>query len=257
MTPKIVFLHIPKTAGQSVRRTLGKTFGQDALAPVLVNDHFNEYPPERLLDYQVFTGHLNWDRLDFVPSPKVVFTILREPLERIASFYLFMRREAERHTAEELELPELRGQWMAKNLSIDDYFCKKDIEGRNFIDGLYDNFYTHFLAGRRYGARNKLRAKYGTEAAGDEAILKQALSNAEQLDLVGRVEDMAGFSERLSTLLGQRIDFVKRRVNVNAEIEPSASRFQVLLDMKPRDETVERLHSYARMDSELYSRLCL
>jgi hypothetical protein len=257
MTPKIVFLHIPKTAGQSVRRTLGRTFGQDALAPVQVNAHFEKHPPESLMDYQIFTGHLDWERLDFVPSPKVVFTILREPLERIASFYLFIRGQAEKHSDEELAMPHLRGQWMAKNLSIDEYFCDTGVKGRNFIDGLYDNFYTHFLAGRRYGARNALRAQYGADASGDDAILKLAQANAAQLDLVGRVEDMADFSDRLGVLLGQHIDFMKRRVNVNTTIDPAASRFQALLDLKPSDATVARLHEFARLDSELYRSLCL
>jgi len=38
--------------------------------------------------YQVFSGHFDWSLLDCIKGPKYVFTILREPIDRILSFYL-------------------------------------------------------------------------------------------------------------------------------------------------------------------------
>lgn len=253
---KIVFLHIPKTAGQSVRKTLGSIYGEENLSPVLVNRQWRDHPPESLLRYRVFTGHLDWDKLDFVPSPKIVFTILREPLERIASFYLYMRAKSEKMSAEARARGGNTDARLIHELSIDDYFCKPDLPQRRHINGLYDNFYTHYLAGRSFRARAFLRKKYGTTPESRQLVYDLALQNAQKLDLIGDVRDMAGFSRQFSALAGTEIDFVSRKVNVNRGIAPSRSRFEALLELNPSAATIERLHAFAELDTLLYRQLC-
>ena len=120
-----------KTARQSVHRMLRSLYGPDKVAPVRVNRHWKKCTHDSLGAFDVFSGHLDWDRLDFVPAPKIVFALLRDLLERIASFYLFMKKNASAMSAEELERPSKRGQRLIASLSIDDYFCDTSLTWRS------------------------------------------------------------------------------------------------------------------------------
>jgi hypothetical protein len=135
--PRIVFLHLPKTAGQSIHSALVKAYGAEAVAPLRVNPDLDRYAEERLLQYRVFSGHLDWNRLQFVPNP-VVMTMLRDPLERIASFCLFLRKQAEALPLEVLSRPDKRGMYLALHLPPDDYFCDPDLPERGFLDDRFD-----------------------------------------------------------------------------------------------------------------------
>ena len=85
---KVIFLHIPKTAGQSVHAALVNAFGNEAVCPARVNDQLRRMSITEINRYQVFSGHFDWSLLDCIKGPKYVFTILREPIDRILSFYL-------------------------------------------------------------------------------------------------------------------------------------------------------------------------
>ena len=94
--PNVIFLHIPKTAGQSVHSFLVHLFGQGAIAPARVNEQLIQLSIPQIRKYSVFSGHMDWAMLDCVERPRFVFTILREPTDRILSFYYYLRSEAKR-----------------------------------------------------------------------------------------------------------------------------------------------------------------
>lgn len=87
--PRILFVHIPKTAGTSVTDYLTRRFG-DA---VLTNDQFLEKARERR-GYVVPPGHLTADDLRaFAPMDvDLAFAVVRDPVERIVSEYRFQRQ---------------------------------------------------------------------------------------------------------------------------------------------------------------------
>jgi hypothetical protein len=82
----VIFLHIPKTAGQSVHGFLHAQFQPEEFCPARENFQLLPIPIERLQKYRLFSGHLDWSLLDAVPEPRFVFTVLRRPIERILSF---------------------------------------------------------------------------------------------------------------------------------------------------------------------------
>ncbi|TNE65695.1 MAG: hypothetical protein EP335_05045 [Alphaproteobacteria bacterium] len=254
MTKNIVFLHIPKTAGQSIHQKLEDTFGADKCAPVRVNGQMQDYSLKDLLPYQVFSGHIDWMALDFVPGPKVVFSILRDPRERLASFYLYLKDKAEKADPELLARPENRGMFLARNLSIDDYFTNMNIKERKFLDDHYDNFYTYFFAGRAYDARMKIRRHFGTDAAARAKIVDRAFDNCSAIDIIGDVSDLAGFSDRFREATGKDVDFAGHRINVNRALEDK-KRFDAILALNPKKQTLDRIESFLEMDNELHARL--
>lgn len=97
--PKIFFFHIPKCAGTSVWRYLGKIYGHRQMFQIATGDDvklFNDMTLSSLQDYSVIGGHhflsTYRDRLgDFEGYYKV--TAIRDPIDRLISFYNFIRKD--------------------------------------------------------------------------------------------------------------------------------------------------------------------
>jgi hypothetical protein len=92
--PRIVFLHIPKTAGSSVnthfKRHLGSTWSGRAIG---LNSAAGIDPArlERARRARFVFGHFGWRTLEAVRGDAFAFTVLRDPAARIVSLYRFAR----------------------------------------------------------------------------------------------------------------------------------------------------------------------
>lgn len=89
----LYFLHIPKTAGTSVRHILSEKFG-DRLCPAGMWDDFFRAPELQTNTYDAYCGHFGIDLPRFLRKRMRVFTLLREPVARTLSHYLEVRRTA-------------------------------------------------------------------------------------------------------------------------------------------------------------------
>jgi hypothetical protein len=251
---KLIFLHIPKTAGQSVHAALVAAFGAAAVCPARVNEQLFGMTVSELNSYRVFSGHLDWSLLDCVRGPRFVFTVLREPRDRILSFYFYLRGEAGRLSASELAKPHRHGARAALNLSPDDYFCGGTPEIRRFLDGLYDNFYTYFFAGRFYLARGPLNGRVQRHELTHEQLLERALDNLGTLDAVYRVDTLDAVFARIQELSGGIGDASAGfRVNVNVAVE-AGERVQRLRAMGATDKTFDRIDGLCHLDRQLWQR---
>jgi hypothetical protein len=81
---KLVFLHIPRTGGTTMREQISRAF-----APAEICPHRLGLPRDCSMDelaaYRFFAGHFSPDDIDRIPGEKCVFTVLRDPLERLLS----------------------------------------------------------------------------------------------------------------------------------------------------------------------------
>lgn len=96
---KIFFFHIPKCAGTSVWRYLGKIYGHRRMFQIANADDvksFNEMTLSHLRAYSVIGGHhflsTYRDRLGNFDGYFRV-TAVRDPIERLISFYNFIRKD--------------------------------------------------------------------------------------------------------------------------------------------------------------------
>jgi hypothetical protein len=91
---KIVFLHIPKTGGLSILSTIKREFPYCRMFVA-------KFPPDaealrnmtdaEVNNFDVIAGHFGGDLLVRLRPPRVVFTCVRDPIERIISLYDFLK----------------------------------------------------------------------------------------------------------------------------------------------------------------------
>lgn len=91
-TDKIVFVHIPKTAGTSFRKLLVDVFGEGRVSPQFAANPLTDDDAARLDHFQVIAGHINFaDVQTYFPDRRLI-TFLREPVDRCLSPYGFFRK---------------------------------------------------------------------------------------------------------------------------------------------------------------------
>jgi Sulfotransferase family len=240
----IVFLHIPKTAGQTVHNGLSRVVKARRVSTIRVHTQalapHDQYPP----GYSLYSGHLDWSAIDHLPPARFVFTVLRDPAERIASFYFYLRRKADSLDAATLDLPQNLGMHRALNWSPDDYFFGGDAVWQTFIRNHYDNFYCSYFATRRmlgWGATLELT---------HSQLLAQAKAGLASLDGVYSTRDMAAMEQDFHHRYHINLRLADRYDNTSGE--PATSlRWPRLLASFASDAAADRMQDLIRHDLRL------
>ena len=93
-TPTLVFQHIPKTAGVSVRSVIVQNYSVGEI--LHVPDTAWRDPTYALASighYKFLHGHLHYDFLAPIASSASLITFVRDPVERVMSTYFFLRNQ--------------------------------------------------------------------------------------------------------------------------------------------------------------------
>lgn len=95
MTP-IAFLHMPKTAGTSIRVALQEHFGPESCYTLGLTEDWKQFRANAasLKEVPFISGHFNMADLDLIPGERRTFTVLRNPVDRIVSWHGFLRRRS-------------------------------------------------------------------------------------------------------------------------------------------------------------------
>ncbi len=83
----LYFLHIPKTAGTSVRAALSDNFPASAIAPIMHPRELLCVPPVELRNYQLIAGHFGYGLKGYLNTELDVITFLRRPLDQALSMF--------------------------------------------------------------------------------------------------------------------------------------------------------------------------
>jgi hypothetical protein len=233
---RIVFLHVPKCGGNSVRRALAELYGWPL--PKSRRRWFHDAPrrSERaaallgrpvedlrddLLRYQLcdghvrlVTGHFRWPDALRDQFPDVSFvSLLREPVSHLLSVYYFQREERGQaaHKRETADLPQ---------------FLESD-------------------RARRAGAMYV--RLFGAPAGADQMLAPDVLQRARQrlasVEVLGVLEDLPAFAQAFERRFGRRL----RIPHLNAgRLRPAREREDVT------DELRARMAEVVRPNQELY-----
>ena len=254
MRRPIIFLHIPKTAGQSVHAFMEASFTQAEICPARDNEQLIGLSVPLMRTFRLFSGHLDWAQLDCIGDDPFIFTILRDPLDRIMSFYFFLRRQAQSLTEEELHATHHRGLRAALELTPDDYFCGGPDDIRQFIDDHFDNFYTFYLAGRTYDARKRMSGRIGTGPGmlSMAQVVECAKDNVRTLSAVYRVADLARLEQDLRSLGVGMADTSLLTIRDNMAEGNALSRVAALARIGPCESALQRIGEMIQYDQIIW-----
>ena len=185
---RLIFDHIPKTAGQSISDVLSQIFGENGSLPQISNSH--RHSVLSAAGKRFIAGHLY-----FLPGEQLITTwfyctILREPVDRFLSQYWFNKSDQwlSPNTFNDIRLKDPQ-VLAARNLSLDEYL-KLDISS---VIRSYTNVQAvHF-------AQRKCPSPYDLS---DSELFEAAVESLEEYDLVGIFEDIPGFIDTISSIFG-------------------------------------------------------
>lgn len=211
--PKILFVHIPKTAGSSFNTWLSSKFsrGQYAVHVESESRWFSEVEYFRNLDF--VAGHLTLahfeKRLNI--SDYYCVTVVREPYAQLASHLAWIRKlsdEGEEHRF--VNHPEYIQTLSRKLAEVD--LAHADQLG-NFVRS---------LKGPQRQLISNCQLRYFAELVGDEEVqekhLDRAIKASRKFDRIGRTEDMESMVAAISSDLGWPPPGPLQRKNVSSSL---------------------------------------
>lgn len=239
--PTLVFLHIPKTAGQSIHAALTEIAGSENVSPIRVHTQVPESQTQMPVGYQIYSGHIDWVDLEHLPDHPKAFTVLRDPLERIASFYFYLRRKADLIGPNALTLPENIGMQRAAAWSAEDYFFAGNTMWQAFIRDHYWNPYCSYLVTKRIrGAAQAIHMP-------SEVLLARAQVAARDLSGLYHTNDLRPLERDLKRWTGKSVSIVDKRVNVGPSDGFRWPKLAALLSK----EAVQKLEQMIAVDQRL------
>ena len=217
--PCLVFMHVPKTGGQTLQWPLVRSFPAseriylDTLARPLA-EAMNGIPLEKRLTARLVWGHLPYGVHLYMPQQCEYFTILREPIARVVSGYNYIIRT---------RVHVLHDRLRAEAMSLEEYLEAGIDEGQT------ENSQTRQLSGRQFDAL-------------DRNALETAKRNLEACLVVGLTERFEETFVLLRRTVGLRMPFYVTR-NVSPPRRVS-------------DRAMELARERNELDLELYGFAC-
>jgi hypothetical protein len=135
------FLHIPKTAGTSIRTWIMDVYRETDWLPCHFLKELQQYSIDEVNNYHFFSGHLGNTWYNLLSRPPHTFTWLRHPIQREISQYFYIKKM--RKTLLDLPLNPFNEHYInaVNELSLSD-LCQSSSHL-----GYYDNLQVRTLAG--------------------------------------------------------------------------------------------------------------
>lgn len=139
-TDTLIFLHIGKTAGTSLRKIIHQEYRYDNVFTLGAGQHslrtFPNLPQQQRQNLHVVIGHMQYGLHQHLPRRAVYITCLRDPIERLISLFYYIKQEREHG---------LNPIINAKNLDLRG-FIQAALD-REIDTHLADNYQTKSIAG--------------------------------------------------------------------------------------------------------------
>lgn len=247
---KILFLHIPKTAGTAIRNAIVRNNPSLKVLPASDMPEISRFSVEELSGYDFFAGHFDWSHFDFLGPDLFAFTFLREPHERVLSHYFCLRTLPLIHgTAFTPEnFPDL---FDAATKSPREAFLTPDALHRYAARDNLDNLYAHLFFSRSFhGARLARRA-----GVPRERVLEIARSNLKRFPFVGSFRYLDEDLREVEVLTGLRFRHDLRLENVTETVPPDEQE-SALKALDGGEEVLQLFHDFSALDRVLYDEVC-
>jgi hypothetical protein len=195
--PRIVFLHIMKTAGSSLRARLEELAQGEPVWRRESDGLPGRLSPAELAHYRIVMGHFTIADARQVPPPRRIFTVLRDPAQRVVSQFHFLHR----HRAEVVAARDMRVAGIARESTLEEFLANPNPE----VTSVTRNVMTRTLAGDyRVVGKDRYAPPWRDphDAVSGPQLLARALSNLFTLDYVAFVERLEQDRPKLMRALG-------------------------------------------------------
>ena len=132
----VIFLHIHKAAGTTLHRIIERQYTPAAIWSFDEQHDFQEFQALSVAEkaqIRMLRGHMIFGLHEMMPNPCTYFTLLRDPGERVISFYNYIRRNPHHYHSEMIA---------SQELSLGEYLETK-------TSTMMNNGQTRMLAGAR------------------------------------------------------------------------------------------------------------
>jgi hypothetical protein len=218
--PRVVFfLHLPRTAGTTLARVIGRQYTSEAILPLYdssTGEEIGSVPPDRLDSLRAIVGHFYFGAHRFLARPSTYVTVLRDPVDRVISHYHFVRADPTHYLHES-----------ARQMSLREYVISCDLAEPN-------NDQTRLLCGEYQGSV--------PHRCSDEMLPVATKHLREHFAVVGLTEEYDRSLVLLKRVLGWSYPFYVRQ-----NVTPRRLRKQDL-----PSETLRVIETYNRLDIALY-----
>jgi hypothetical protein len=232
-TRPLLFLHIRKTAGCSVRNWLKNKF---RAAACLEHCHTLAHEHTDPSTYQFVAGHVGFSYLARFRTRPICFVVLRQPLERALSAYCFYRRNDARYL-----------QWLRETVAPEEAEERARLTRRLNELPLADFLDREPELAQRWLGNVQSRCLLSRANPGpivDGEMLEEATRNLKSCELVGLTEELPRALARVASYMGWEDDG-----STIPHDNPTANRLS-LEAIPPRVR--DRLTELNRVDAELY-----
>lgn len=190
---RVIFDHLPKTAGQAINAWLVDALGTGCVTPNLIGHHgdlIRQYGGQ----YSVISTHVEFHAYEGLHPSYQYMTFFREPSDRVVSWLYFVL-----NNHDNAQLPELR----------ESVKCFLDSEGVDVADSLIGHISNVYV-------EHFCRINGSGQESDDEKIAN-ALAVIKQYDVVGVYQDMPRFLADVAALIGIPQPQEIARVNVTSK----------------------------------------
>lgn len=225
-----IFIHIPKTAGTTVRSILEDCLPRERLYFLYLENasnpgmaEFEALTIEEKQNIQVYCGHFDFGFHRYLPQPCKYITIMREPVGRTISLYHHLLQEE--NARDDISVAKMQSRIKSEKLSLEDFVASG-------ITLDTDNAQTRILSGES--------PKFGQCS---QEILEKAKSNLKQhFAATGLTERFDESIMLIHKVMGWPTPFyVKQNVSRNSSKEQS-----------PPQRTIETIKQFNQFDIQLY-----
>lgn len=222
---RIVHVHIPKTAGSTLNKAFRQAYGNRLR---IYPEAFEaRYSRDGLAGYNFFTGHIGFTTAREIGGDLI--TILRDPVDRIISWYFFMRQlySSGKEVTHKSSL--------TIRYDLDQFLQIRD---EPLLEQALHNAMTWQIA---HSGRLNRRRELLDAGISDTELVHVAVNNLKKFMIVGLQTDLAGLSEA-----------IRKRYNANISMDPinvTANR-PALVDIPFK--TLERIEWWVNLDVILY-----
>lgn len=185
MTHRLVHIHVPKAAGNSVRNALAAHYAAERIFSGLHEPDFGDIAPEA---FDFFSGHIGFDLAQKLDAEPVV--ILRDPVDRFLSVYHYWQERYHRNDGHTR-----RGPILATHLPIEEFaerFDEPALTEELFNRMTWQMAWSHLLERRRKIAHDITH----------QELLARALANLERCAVVGFSDQLDIFASRCESRFG-------------------------------------------------------